>query len=374
MIVLHLLKTSTGASWALRQMRELVQMGVEVHVALPKDGKLILDYQKAGVNIHYIEFGIVNIYESSRLLRKIIFDVQPDLIHSHFVLTTLIMRLCLRDIHIPRIFQVPGPLHLENAFFRNLEIGLKQSNDYWVGSCKWTNECYLKSGISYDKVYLSYYGSDIHSFKSYKRGLLKKEMLGLKDSDILVGIVAYMYAPKKYLGQKRGIKGHEDLIDAISILKEKYPNLYCVCIGGAWDNAVKYESSVKEYAQIKANGRIFFTGSIDNVNEVYSDLDCVIHPSHSENLGGAAESLMLGVPTISSDVGGFPDIVIDGETGFLVPSKSPESIAISIEKIINQECDIERITRLGIDRTTELMDIKNTSRSVYDIYKKILNV
>ena len=37
---LHLVKTSTGATWAFRVMRDLVQMGEEVHVAMPVDGKI----------------------------------------------------------------------------------------------------------------------------------------------------------------------------------------------------------------------------------------------------------------------------------------------------------------------------------------------
>lgn len=372
MRVLHLLKTSTGASWAYRQMRELVKLGVEVYVAMPANGVLVSKYIEIGVKILYIDYSLAHPIKTCKELRKIVSSVNPDIIHSHFVLTTLFMRLALRDDDRHRIFQVPGPLHLESWFFRNAELLLKQNNDYWVGSCLWTNERYKRSGISDDRIFLSYYGTDIHKEKDYISGKLKKEMLGLKEEDILIGIVAYMYAPKRYLGQKRGLKGHEDLIDAIAILKHKYPNLYCVCIGGAWDGAIQYEESIKRYAAEKAPDRILFTGTIANVSQIYNDLFCVVHPSHSENLGGAAESLLLGVPTISSNVGGFPDIVINEETGLLVPAKNPQAIADALNRMLCGECDIDAMVTNGLKRTRDLMDINNTAKSIFNVYKQLM--
>ena len=51
MTVLHLLKTAVGAAWALRQMRELVALGVRVHVATP-EGPMQAAYRAAGVTVH----------------------------------------------------------------------------------------------------------------------------------------------------------------------------------------------------------------------------------------------------------------------------------------------------------------------------------
>lgn len=44
----HLVGTSAGGEWALRQMRELVRLGVEVHAALPPGGKPVSGYESAG--------------------------------------------------------------------------------------------------------------------------------------------------------------------------------------------------------------------------------------------------------------------------------------------------------------------------------------
>lgn len=373
MKVLHLLKTSEGGTWAFRQMRELVKMGVEVHVAMPLDGKLVGAYIDAGIVAHAWECSLGRFAHSCLQLRKIVKEVAPDLIHSHFVLTTLVMRVALRGVEIPRVFQVPGPLHLENVFFRNLDVWSAQKRrDYWIASCKWTYDRYVRSGISPKRLFLSYYGTDLEFIKP-QRGILK-DTLHLSSSAFVVGMVAYMYAPKRYLGQKRGLKGHEDFIDALALLKDKYPNLYGVCIGGAWGNAHKYEKQVMEYGKRKCGERMFFLGSRTDVPALYGDMDLVVHPSHSENLGGAAESLLLGVPTIASNVGGFPDIVVNGETGLLVPAKSPKALAQAIDDVINHKYDVETFERKGLAKTKELLDVKNTAREVLRIYQKVKSI
>ena len=58
MKVLQLVKTSSGAPWALQQMRELIAAGYEVHAAIPANGTHIPEYEEAGVNLHYIQYNL----------------------------------------------------------------------------------------------------------------------------------------------------------------------------------------------------------------------------------------------------------------------------------------------------------------------------
>lgn len=371
MKVLHLLKTSEGASWALRLMKELVSYGVEVHVALPYGGSLLPKYQEYGIITHEYNCSLKTLTKSVKHLRKLVEDIHPDLIHSHFVLTTIIMRLALRKSNIPRVFEVPGPLHLEHMHTRWVDPFLAQKNDYWIATCQWTKDRYIKSGISADKVFLTYYGSNI-SHQSYSKGKLRAEF-NIDPDTFVVGMVAFMYAPKRLLGQKRGLKGHEDFIDAIAILQRKYTDIIGVCIGGPWNGATKYEESVKQYAK-KSRAKVIFTGTRNNVGELYQDIDCVVHPSLSENLGGAGESLSLGVPTIATNIGGFPDIVRDNETGLLVPPKNPVAIAEAIEKMYLDRDFAHRCGDEGQRLVLSLLDVRNTSQDVFKFYKEILGI
>ena len=61
-------------------------------------------------------------------------------------------------------------------------------------------------------------------------------------------MVAYCYRPKVYLGNRRGIKGHEDFIDAIGCLRAEGRDVVGVVAGGAWQGAGSYFRSVQDYA------------------------------------------------------------------------------------------------------------------------------
>lgn len=88
-------------------------------------------------------------------------------------------------------------------------------------------------------------------------------------------------------------------------------------------------------------------------------------------MGGAAESLMLAVPTIASNVGGFPDIVIPGKTGYLSEPFNPMSIAKAIEKVIANPAEAKQMAEYGKAYLHDLLNAKKTSKDVYDFYRLI---
>jgi glycosyltransferase involved in cell wall biosynthesis len=305
-------------------------------------------------------------------IKQTVKEIQPDIIHLHFVTNVLMCRLALRKDKTPRLFQVPGPLHLENALTSFAERHVATKADYWAGACKKTCSIYMDKGIDSKRVHLAYYGVPRKEVsQGVSKNILRSEY-GISDDDIIVAMVSYFYKPKKYLGQKRGIKGHEDFIDAMKVVVKKHPNIVPVIIGNAWEGAETYENQVKEYAKKELGDKIIFTGYRSDVYDIYPEINIVVHPSHSENLGGAAESLMLAVPTISSDVGGFPDIVIPGETGCLAKSKNPEDLAKKIIWAIENQTEMKEMANKGQVLANELLNLNNTATKVYKVYSTIL--
>ena len=377
MRVLHLLKTAVGATWALRQTRELVKLGVEVHLALP-EGPMVEKYQAVGVHTHIFDPSLIisrpwKNFKKAKQLRELVESIQPDLIHSHFVATTLLMRFALRNHPVKRIFHVPGPLHLEHMLFRNLDLLSANKWDYWMASCLWTREKYLSCGIDNSRVGLAYYGVNASDFTFEKstENPLKREF-GLPDDVFLLGMVAFFYAPKPYLGQTRGLKGHEDLIDAMAIVRQKRPDVYCVFVGGPWGNTESYFEKVKLYAEQRAPGACYFMGRRDDVPKLYPQFDLAVHPSHSENVGGAVESMYAGVATLTSDVGGFPDLVIDGETGYMAPSKNPEALAAKIIEAMSSDEERQRRIDNASIKVAQIMNVEDNAKQVYAFYQQIL--
>jgi glycosyltransferase involved in cell wall biosynthesis len=375
MRVLHLIKTADGAAWGFRQIAVLRAHGAEVAVCLP-EGKMADKYRAEGVKVYPFTFSInpVRIMSGMVAFRKVIKDFRPDIVHSHFIITTLFARLYrfFFSLKVPLVFQVPGPLHMEHSFFRNADLRSSNKNDYWIGSCNWTSKKYVSCGIPENRVFKSLYGTDTTYVKQHEPGKLRKE-LGLSKDDFIVAIVAFMYKPKAYIGQKNGIKGHEDFFLGVAEAMKKNNKIKAVVVGGAWDGATDYEEKLVSMGKELCGENIYFMGSRSDVPELYADIDLVVHPSYSENLGGAAESLMLAVPTIATNIGGFPDIVIEGETGYLVNVAAPHEIA---EKILHVAAHYEEAKKLamnGRELLLRVMDVRKTGKEVFDIYNTILS-
>ncbi len=263
MKVLHLLKTSQGAGWAVHQMRELVGMGIDVHVAMPPGGPRTDECRAAGITVHpqQIDFPARRPWALPRTLarmRQLVSKVQPDMIHSHFVGTTLIMRLALgRNSRMPRVFQIPGPLHLASGPFGKLEIALAGPDDHWIASCHWTREKYLMLGIPEGRISLSFYGTCLKPFAKLEPGRLRAE-LGVSRDTPLVGMVACIYPPKYYLGQLRGLKGHEDFLAAMAIVRKRRPGTMAVLAGSQWGGGRWYESRLRaQAARLLGDGAIW---------------------------------------------------------------------------------------------------------------------
>jgi glycosyltransferase involved in cell wall biosynthesis len=305
--------------------------------------------------------------------RRLVAELNPDLIHSHFVGTTLTMRLGLGKTHpIPRIFQVPGPLHVEHAFFRYSEIMTAGRSDYWIGTCTSICEQYRRSGISEHRMLMLDYGVNLNTYICQRKGGLRKE-LNLRPNTKIIGMIAFMYPPKSYLGQKRGLKGHEDLIDAMAICMQKEPDILCVFIGGGWNKALAYENRVRAYGKKKCGKRAIFMGTRHDVAGLLPDFDISVQPSHSEGVAATAvEAQLLGIPLIATNVGGQPDLVVHGETGWLVPPRDPTRLAEAILEALHDPVRARKMATKGRDRAQQLFDVKVNSRRVLEFYDTIL--
>ncbi len=375
MKTLHLLKTSVGARWALLQLRELTRLGVECHVVLPDDKGIAAQYVAAGVTVHVLDLNAAPLtprfFERARALRLLVSRLSPDVVHSHFVATTLLMRYALRSLSCGRVFQVPGPLHLENGVLARIEAGSASQADYWIASCEWTRERYRALGVAADRVFLSHYGSDLDDCRPVAPGAVRSE-LGLGDGTRVVGMVAYCYKPKAYLGSRRGIKGHEDFIDAVGLLRRGGLDVIGVVAGGAWQGAQGYYAAVQAYARANSDARVMFLGTRRDIAAIYADLDVAVHPSLSENLGGAAESLLFGVPTVTTNVGGFPDLIADGVTGRMVPPRDPVSLAGAMGDLLADRTRASAMAVEGRRHAQQLLDVRQTAAQVAAIYSQIV--
>jgi glycosyltransferase involved in cell wall biosynthesis len=374
MRVLHLVKTTRGAGFVLRQVAALRRLGVDVVVALPSatDG-LAPRYAEAGAEVVEadLDFGVQAPWRVSSALarcRALVAEVRPDVIHSHFVATTLVARLALgRWHHVPRVFQVPGLLHLEHALFRQLDLATSGPGDVWVGCCEAICVAYRRAGVAPERVLQSYYGLTLAGFGSVARGGFRRA-IAVGPTTPLVGMVGYMYRPKWFLGETRGVKGHEDLLDAIALVREARPEVRAVIVGGAWDGAERYERQLRT----RAGKGVLFTGELPDTRPVYADLDVAVQPSRSEGLPNATvEALASGCPVVATAVGGLPDVVRNGATGWLVPPADPVRLANAVLEALADRAEAERRAAAGRELVTKLLSVERTAAEIAALYERL---
>jgi glycosyltransferase involved in cell wall biosynthesis len=378
MRVLHIVKTAVGAGWAYQQVRVLQSLGIEIVVALPSaTAGLAPCYRQTGARVipANLDFPAHHLWRLPGVVaacRRLVKEVKPDLIHAHHVGTAFALRIGLsRDSPVPRVFQVPGPLHLEHSFFAHLDTRLAGPQDYWIATCQWTYRKYLELGIPSNQVFLSYAATDLKPFVGIRTGRLRQE-LGISNEVPLVGMVSYIYAPMWFLRQRRGLKGHEDFITALRLVRQARPDIRGVIVGGPWGNAAWYEHRLRNLGARLCNGFLTFLGPRSDVPTIYPDLDLAIVPSHSENCGGAVEPLLSGVPVVATRVGGLPDLIEQGRTGWLVPPHNPEALARAILDALQNGNEARRRAMEGQKMARSLFDVERVGREIAAIYETIL--
>lgn len=384
MRVLHAVKTVDGARWAIDQVRELVARGIEVHVALPAfSGRFLQSWHETGAVLHVLplDLPVKSPWRLPGLLRQVrslVDQVQPDLIHSHFFGTTIVLRMALGAHHpIPRIFQVPGPLHLEHSIFRRWELLTAGPADRWIASSRYIESLYSAQGVAPERIYLSYYGNQMPkpsmSQAPVTSGHLRKR-LGIAPQQWVVGNINHIYPPKWYLGQTRGLKRHEDVIDALAMVCKAREDITGVLVGSQWGGGDHYQKSLMQRAANAGPGRILMPGHLasEEVSTAWCDFDLAVHVPSSENCGGVVEPLQAGVPVIAARVGGLPEVVFEGVSGRLVSTGKVEELAKAISKALEQLDVMRQCAQRGASLVRTMFDAARTAQEVAEIYAHIL--
>jgi glycosyltransferase involved in cell wall biosynthesis len=381
MRALHVVKTTDGAWWAANQAAELVRRGVEVHVALPRHtGRAVHYWEKAGAEIHVVDLDFPSrapwkLPRIWRAARQLIESVRPDIVHSHFFGTTMVLRRALRGhFQGPLIFQVAGPLHLEHGLYRAWDARSAGPNDYWIGSSQCIVNHYLQAGISPGKVFLSYHGGSSSEVNPQRTNFLRSR-LGISEREFVIGNINFMYPPKRLLGQTVGLKCHEDVIDALAIVTRSRPDVVGVFVGEPPRDASWYEARLRSRALRKAGDRIRFAGYLSpaEISSAWADFDLAVHVPLSENCGGVLEPLIAGVPTIAGRVGGLPELVLDGVTGRTVPTRNPPALAQAIIEVLSDLPRYRELAQTGSNLVRTMFDVSRTGGEIHAIYRHLLD-
>jgi len=216
-------------------------------------------------------------------------------------------------------------------------------------------------GVSKDKIVQLYNGVDCEKFSPMKIKIRKISSTFWFGQDIkIIGTVGRISAEKDQF----------NLVRALAVVFEKYPNLKdtlrLMIVGDGPLICELNELIIQEGLQ----DYVWLPGARDDISELFDEMHVFVLPSLGEGISNTIlESMASGLPVIATNVGGNPELVIEGETGTLVPAAMPEKLAEKIIHFCEQPGIFENYGRAGKRRAEKEFSMKvmvNRYLSVYD--------
>ncbi|RZL35613.1 MAG: glycosyltransferase family 1 protein [Rubrivivax sp.] len=271
-----------------------------------------------------------------------------DLLHAHLPKAHLLAGLVGRLSGKPVVTTVHGrqlsmlDLEVHRAVNSHLSVVCRQSYFHALGL-----------GVNASHLSCETNGVDTEVFRPRERaGGLRRE-LGLETDTPLVGFV----------GRLSPEKGPEVFVRAASQLLRRQPQAHSVFIGEG-----PMRGEVAALAERLGLARqLHFAGLREDIASLYSELDMVVSSSHSEAMPLALmEAMASGLPVIATRVGGVPDIVEHGQTGWLVAAGDADDIAARCATLVADPALRQRMgasaRRRAVDRFDLAESVENMGR------------
>ena len=141
------------------------------------------------------------------------------------------------------------------------------------------------------------------------------------------------------IGQIGLRKGQDVLASAAPDIVRAIPDVHFVLVGersSMKEESITFERSLMDsFEKQGLAGRLHRLGWRDDVPRILAEITLLVHPAHQEPFGRVLlEAAACGIPVVATNVGGTSEIVLDGQTGFLVPPRNTELLALRVTELL----------------------------------------
>ncbi len=303
-------------------------------------------------------------------LKRVLRDFGPEVVHTHSAKGGFLGRAAARAAGVPAIIHgVHGaPFHpyqgaLARGLFRACERWAAARCDAFVSVADAMTDLMVNAGVApREKFTTVYSGMEVEPFLHADRQREpSRRQLGYRPEHVVVGKVARLFR----------LKGHEYLIQAARRVVEAVPQVRFLLVGDGilTDKCLGQirERGLEDYFQL--------TGLVppSRIPELVAAMDVVVHTSLREGLARVLpQGLIAGKPVVSYDVDGAREVVIPGQTGFLLPPKSIDALADAIIQLARDQQLRGRLGSEGRRRFTDVFRHEEMTRQLRALYQHIL--
>ena len=336
----------------------------DVSVCSFKSGELRRGLEQSGIPVKIIprrfKFDPVCIYRLCSIMKK----ENIDIVHTHCHKPNTTGRIAAKLAGVPVIIANEHNMDTWKSNWQlTLDKWLSAYSDKIIAVSEAVKSFYVKNtNVPADKFEVIYNGVDLDSWQknipSQEIIAEKKAELGLLRDDKIITAIGRLHPQK----------GHEHLLRAAKKIIPKMQNLKFLIIG---DGPMRLSlESLSERLGIKEN--IVFTGNREDIKDMLYLSDLSVISSIREGFSNVVlESMACGKPLVATDVGGNNEIIIDGENGFIVPSKDEDALADKMLILAGNE-ELTKKMGLTAKQTVEKFSLMKMIHETENLYSRLI--
>jgi len=287
---------------------------------------------------------------------KLIREIKPDIIHTHLfqprVYTSIANLFNNRSVLITQKHSIVNPKK-HNIFILFEMISIWMNKKVIAISESVKNSLIKYEFIPQHKIFVLPNCIDYQTFhKASNRQFIRKS------DEIVIGTV----------GRLEKVKGISYLLLAMKIILTKFPDARLEIVGDG-SQAGELVGITKK---LGISNSVKFFGKFTDVIPFYNKMNIFILPSILEGFGIVLlEAMAAGIPVVASDVDGIREVVIQGESGILIPPKNPDAIASAVIQLIENPQLVKSLVENGLKRA-RLFDVQDHIMKLESLYSNLL--
>jgi glycosyltransferase involved in cell wall biosynthesis len=254
-------------------------------------------------------------------VRHYIASVKPQIVHTHLGTSDIVGGITARSLGVPMITTIHAmDWRRGNRAYDAKRMLVRLCAARVIAVSDSARRSYLERGWARERQIVTIHNG-IDVIPEPGSGAAVRAELGIEPDAFVVGMVSAL----------RPEKAHDVAIDAVSLLRDRFPRLRLLIAGqGASGDEIAARAA-------KLGGAAVMAGSRADVMRVFDAADLCLHPSRADAFPTTLiEAMAASVPVLATAVGGIPEIITDGRTGVLMPAPpSPQAVAAQLAALID---------------------------------------